>query len=71
MDKGMFLIGGILCVLGLVSLCAMELEATVLLNGLGLVFMAIGLGVDACQELFESFLSFFEDIINELIDAIR
>lgn len=67
MDKETFALGGILFVIGLVAFTELKIQETVFLMGLGLVFMAVGLGVKACEELFESFLSFF----NDLLDALR
>lgn len=67
MDKEKFALGGILFVLGLVTLTEGSFQATLFLTGLGVVFMAVGLGKEACQDVFEIFKSFFE----ELLDALR
>jgi len=64
MNNDEFGLGGILFVIGLI---AGNFQATLFLCGLGVVFMAMGLGTDACTEVFESFFKFFED----LMDAVR
>ncbi len=60
MNKDYFIMGGILFVIGLIS---GNLQATVLMMGLGLVFMAAGLGKDACEDLYNSFKSIFESLL--------
>ena len=60
MDRDLFITGGILFVIGLV---AGNLQATVFMMGLGLVFMAGGLGKDICEDLYDFFKSIFEDLI--------
>ena len=60
MNKDYFIMGGILFVIGLIS---GNLQATVLMMGLGLVFMAAGLGKDACEHLYDSFKSIFESLL--------
>ena len=66
MNRELCLTGGLLFVLGLVALTQMSAESAVLLAGLGLVFLAVGLGEEAVKELFESFLSIFEEIIDKI-----
>jgi len=66
LDKEKFALGGILFVLGLVAFAEWKFQATLFLTGLGVVFMAVGLGKEACQYVFESFLSFFEDLLDTL-----
>jgi hypothetical protein len=67
MNKDEFTLGGILFVLGLVAFTEFKIQETVFLMGLGVVFMADGLGKEARQDVFKSFLSFF----NDLLDALR
>jgi hypothetical protein len=59
-NKESFTLGGILFVIGLIS---GNLQAAVLTMGMGLVFMAVGLGKDACEELYEFFRSIFETLL--------
>jgi len=66
MDRDTFLAGVFLFVIGLVALYQRSFEATILMMGLGLGFMAVALGKDFCEDLYESFKSIFEDILDIL-----
>lgn len=63
-DKNLCIIGGILFVTGLVALQQGSFDAAIFLMGIGLVFMAVGLGRDYVEDLYESFKSVFEGIFN-------
>jgi ABC-type uncharacterized transport system permease subunit len=58
-NKDLFIIGGILFVIGLVT---GDWQAKIFMTGIGLVFMAAGLGTEACEELFDDFRSIFDNL---------
>jgi len=64
-DKNLCLVGGILFVLGLVALTQGSFDGAIFLMGVGLVFMAVGLGRDYVEDLYEYFKSIFEDILSK------
>jgi len=54
-----------LFVIGLVALEQGSFDAAIFLMGIGLVFMAVGLGRDYVEDLYEFFKSIFEGIFSK------
>ena len=65
-NKETFMTGGILFVIGLVALMQESYDASLFMTGIGIVFMATGLGIRACKELFDYFLSIFKVLFKVL-----
>jgi len=60
MNVSLFLTGVIIFAVGII---ANNLQATIFMTLVGLGFMAAGLGKDACEDLYYSLKSIFEDLI--------
>jgi hypothetical protein len=61
-NESSFILGAILCVLGTVALFEGNAIWTIFLMGLGLSFMALALGKDAMEKLFDLFADIFRSI---------
>lgn len=57
-----FLIGAILCSIGTLALVSANIQVTVISMGLGLSLIALALGKDAMEKLFDMFSDIFRSI---------
>ena len=65
--EGICLLGLILCVIGTIALFEVGVSAFIFMDGLGLAFIAVGLGPKAIWELFDMFKDIFESVIDSLL----
>lgn len=62
--SGLWLLGLVLCVFGTIALFQGNVVAFLFLDGLGLSFVAVGLGKEAVEDLFDMFKDIFESVFN-------
>jgi hypothetical protein len=68
MDKEKALLGLLLCVIGAVVLLPAGIQGAVFLLGIGLSFVAVSLGEDAVEDLFNTFKEIFESIFESIFN---
>ena len=62
--SGLALLGFFLCAIGAVALLQADIQGAVFLLGIGLGCVAVSLGKDAVEDLFNTFKEIFESIFS-------